>query len=191
MWGLYSSPPSSSHPSSTRHNGAASLLQGAQAGGSCDKPRRPISILIPFKAKKEIIWFTYNVVPPPLCWKPLMMQCLPSAGLRVFCQTAMMDYALGGLLWLSARHRKRNERVAKRQGNTSICHACHLRAGGRFRKKKLKETLSSRFPAPHLPPHQWPSLQERHEPTLEMGGVLVAVDYILHFESLTEGVTTL
>lgn len=154
MWGLYCSPPSSSHPSSMRHNGAASLLQGAQAGGFCDKPRQPISILIPLMAKKEVIWFTYNVVPPPLCWKPLMMRCLPSAGLRVFCQTAMMDYALSDLLWLSARHRERKERVAKRQGNTPMCHACHLRAGARFRRNSWRRLCPPASLLPKLLPPQ-------------------------------------
>lgn len=157
IWGRCYSPSNFSALLSIKHNVTASLLQGAQAGQSCNNPRKPISTLISLMAKREVIWFIYNLVLPPLCWKPLMTWCLPTTGLRVFCQAAMMDYALGDLLWLSARQREQNERVVKRQGTIPICRACHLGSRTRFRKKKLKETLPSSSSHPSSP--QRPSLQ--------------------------------
>lgn len=153
--------------------------------------RKSISTSISLMTKEEVIWFIYNLVPPSLCWKPLMTRCLPSAGLRVFCHNAMMDYRLGDLLWLSARQRLQNERVEKRQGNTPICHACHFGSRRKVHEGKA-EWDSPLLPPSRCPPHSAPTSahpSRKAQPTLETGVVLVAVDSILHFESLTEGVT--
>lgn len=121
--------------------GAVSPGQGIQAGWFSSPS---ISVLIFLMAKRKVIWLIYNLVPPCLCWKPLMTRCLLSAGLRVFCQNTMMDYAHGDLLWLFFCKPKRVEWKGDREAG-EYPYLPHFHPGSRMKVLKGRAEQDSPF----------------------------------------------
>lgn len=123
-----------------------------------DSPRKSISTLISLLAKREVIWFIYNPVPPPLYWKPWMTWCLPSAEMRVFCQMPwwiMCLVTFSDFLW-------GRERAGWKGGEEAGKDPCLPRLPsqqqeeGAWRNSWMR--LSPPAPLP-LASHQYPSFQ--------------------------------
>lgn len=148
--------------------------------------RKFIWTLISLMAKREVIWFTYNLVPPPLCWKPLMTWCLPSArveGILSKCHDGLWAW------WPSLTFCKAE--IAEWKGGEEAGEYLYLpclpfwqQEEGSWRKSWTRLSPLASLPL-SSPPRTNQRSSRKAQPTPESGVVLVAVDSILHFESLT------